>query len=36
MKVPWISKEKIALKAVELIDNFQLLAKYEVHPPIPG
>ncbi len=35
MKVPWLSKEKIALKALELINNFQLLAKYEVQPPIP-
>lgn len=35
MKVPWISKEKIALKATDLIDNFQSLAKYEVKPPIP-
>ena len=35
MKVAWISKEEIALKAVELVNNFQLLAKYEVKPPIP-
>ena len=35
MNVPWISKEKIALKATELIDGFQALAKYEVKPPIP-
>lgn len=35
MKVPWISKEKIARKASELIENFQALAKYEVKPPIP-
>ena len=35
MKVPWISKEKIALKATDLIEKFQTLAKYEVKPPIP-
>ena len=35
MKVPWISKKKIAQKATDLIDNFQALAKYEVKPPIP-
>ena len=35
MKVPWIPKEKIALKATELIDGFQAMAKYEVKPPIP-
>ncbi len=35
MKVPWISKETIALKALDLIENFQALAKYEVKPPIP-
>ena len=35
MKVPWISKEKIALKATNLIENFQALAKYDVKPPIP-
>ena len=35
MKVLWISKEDIALKALDLIDNFQSLAKYEVKPPIP-
>ncbi len=35
MKVPWISKENIALKAIDLIENFQSLAKYEVKPPIP-
>ncbi len=35
MNVPWISKEKIALKALGLIENFQALAEYEVKPPIP-
>jgi len=35
MKVPWISKERIALKATELIKNFQALAGYTVKPPIP-
>ncbi len=35
MNVLWISKEKIALKATALIENFQALAKYEVKPPIP-
>ena len=35
MKVPWISKERIALKANELLHNFQILAKYKVKPPIP-
>jgi Zn-dependent peptidase ImmA (M78 family) len=35
MNVPWISKEKIALKATALIENFQALAEYEVKPPIP-
>jgi Zn-dependent peptidase ImmA (M78 family) len=35
MKVPWISKETIAQKATDVIQNFQSLAKYEVKPPIP-
>lgn len=35
MKVPSISKENIAQKATDLIQNFQSLAKYEVNPPIP-
>ena len=35
MKVPWISKEDIARKALDLIENFQALAEYEVKPPIP-
>ena len=35
MKVPWISKEKIALKAMDLVEIFQALAGYKVKPPIP-
>ena len=35
MKVPWISKEKIALKAMDLIEAFQVVAGYRVKPPIP-
>jgi len=35
MKVPWISKEKIALKATELMEAFQVVAGYTVKPPIP-
>ena len=35
MKVPWISKEEIALKATDLIKNFQAVAGYRVKPPIP-
>jgi Zn-dependent peptidase ImmA (M78 family) len=35
MKVPWISKEGIARNAIDVIQNFQSLAKYEVKPPIP-
>jgi len=35
VKIPWISKEKIALKATDLIEKFKTLAKYEVKPPIP-
>ena len=35
MKVPWISKEKIALKAMDLIEDFQVVAGYTVKPPIP-
>jgi Zn-dependent peptidase ImmA (M78 family) len=35
MKVPWISKEDIARNAIDVIQNFQSLAKYEVKPPIP-
>ena len=34
-RYPWISKEKIALKALDLIEKFQTLAEYEVKPPIP-
>ena len=35
MKVPWLSKEKIAQKATDVIQNFQSLANHEVKPPIP-
>jgi len=35
MKVPWISKEKIALKARDLLETFQAVAGYRVKPPIP-
>lgn len=35
MKVPWISKEKIALKAMDLMEAFQAEAGYRVKPPIP-
>ena len=35
MKVPWISKEEIALKAMDLIEAFQTMAGYMVKPPIP-
>ena len=35
MKVPWISKEKIALLVTGLIDKFQAMANYVVKPPIP-
>ena len=35
MKVPWISKENIALKAMDLIEAFQVVAGYRVKPPIP-
>ena len=35
MKVPWISKENIALKATDLIEAFQAVAGYKVKPPIP-
>ena len=35
MKVPWISKEKIALKAMDLMEAFQAVAGYKVKPPIP-
>ena len=35
MKVPWISKEKIALKAKDLLETFQAVAGYRVKPPIP-
>jgi hypothetical protein len=35
MKVPWISKRRIAGKAPDLIENFQDMAGYPVRPPIP-
>ena len=35
MKVPWISKENIALKAMDLIEAFQVVTGYRVRPPIP-
>jgi hypothetical protein len=35
MNIPWLSKEKIAVAACQLIDDFQAMAKYEVQPPIP-
>ncbi len=35
MKVPWISKEQIALKAMRLLENFEAIAGYIIKPPIP-
>ena len=35
MKVPWISRNRIADRASALIDHFQSLAGYEINPPIP-
>jgi Zn-dependent peptidase ImmA (M78 family) len=35
MNIPWLPKENIAVAARRLIDDFQLMAKYEVQPPIP-
>lgn len=35
MKVPWISKEQIALRAMDLVKIFQAVAGYKVKPPIP-
>jgi hypothetical protein len=35
MKVPWISKQRIAEKANQLIEGFQAMAGYTVRPPIP-
>jgi len=35
MKVPWISKKEIALKAMDLMEAFQTMAGYMVKPPIP-
>jgi len=35
MKVPWISKEEIAQKAMDLMEAFQTMAGYTVRPPVP-
>jgi len=35
MKVPWISKEEIAQKAMDLLEVFQTMAGYMVKPPVP-
>ena len=35
MKVPWISKKEIAVKAMALIEDFQKRAGYRIRPPIP-
>ena len=35
MKVPWISKEEIAKKATDLLEDFQTMAGYMVKPPVP-
>ena len=35
MRVPWISKEEIALKAMDLMEAFQTMAGYRVKPPVP-
>jgi len=35
MKVPWISKKEIAVKAIALIEDFQERAGYRIRPPIP-
>jgi len=35
MKVPWVSKEKIASRAMDLMEAFQAVAGYRVKPPIP-
>ena len=35
MKVPWISKKEIAVKAMALIEDFQGRAGYRIRPPIP-
>jgi len=35
MNVPWISKERIASKAMNLVNDFQAMAGYRVSPPIP-
>ena len=35
MKVPWVSRERIAEKALALIEDFQAVVGYAVKPPIP-
>lgn len=35
MKVPWISREAIAVRAEALIEDFQTRAGYQVSPPVP-
>ncbi|MBL7204033.1 MAG: ImmA/IrrE family metallo-endopeptidase [Desulfobacteraceae bacterium] len=35
MNVPWISKERIASRAMNLMEDFQVIAGYRVRPPIP-
>jgi Zn-dependent peptidase ImmA (M78 family) len=35
MKVPWISKQKIALKGMDVMESFQAAAGYTVKPPVP-
>ncbi len=35
MNIPWLPKEKIAIAARQLIDDFQTMAKYDIQPPIP-
>ncbi|MDZ7697458.1 MAG: ImmA/IrrE family metallo-endopeptidase [Deltaproteobacteria bacterium] len=35
MKVPWVSKKKMAHKAGQLLDAFEASAGYRVKPPIP-
>ena len=36
MKVPQISKEKVGLKAMEMLETFQVVAGYRVRTPIPA
>jgi len=35
MKIPWMAKEEIALKASDLLKDFERNAEYAVKPPIP-